>query len=81
MRTETPISAFGRQTQRMTTAAAAELTVTGEHISRYRERVAVIARTLSSGDHDDIVAALFEAERALRTAGRAVDRATKLLSA
>lgn len=71
---------FPRQTLAMTTSAAAELSVTGEHLSRYRDRVTAIARTLSGGDHDDIVAALFEAERALRTAERAVGRATKLLS-
>ncbi|MEK7425331.1 MAG: hypothetical protein AAB131_15990 [Actinomycetota bacterium] len=66
----------------MTASAAAELSATLEHVSRYRERVAVIARSLSApdaGDHHDVVAALFEAERSLRTAARAVERATKML--
>jgi hypothetical protein len=67
----------------MSTAAVAELSVTAEHVLRYRERVAAIAHSLAApggGDHHDVVAALFEAERALRTAARAVERATKLLS-
>ena len=77
------VSAAGpRHTQVMTSSAAAELSVIGEHLARYRERAAAIARTLSAGardDNGDVVAALFEAERALRTAERAIDRSTRLL--
>ena len=63
----------------MSTSAAAELAVTAEHVERYRERVAAIARPLAGGNNDDAIAAIFEAERALRTAHRQLDRAARLL--
>jgi hypothetical protein len=63
----------------MSTSTAAELTVIAEHVSRYRERIASLVAPLSGGDHDDVVAAIVEAERSLRTAHRAIDRAAKLV--
>ena len=60
--------------------AAAELSVASDHVERYRERVAALVTPLLDGDHDDAVSAMFEAERALRTAVRSLDRAVKLLS-
>lgn len=65
----------------MSASTAAELTITAEHVERYRERVAALARPLAGGSHDDAVAAMFEAERSLRSAARALERATKLLAA
>jgi hypothetical protein len=63
----------------MSTAVAAELSVTAEHVARYRERVAALVQPLLGGDHDDAISAMFEAERALRTAQRLLDRASGLL--
>ena len=67
------------QTAPMSATAAAELTVTAEHVSRYRERIAALVPQLQDGEHDDAVAAIYEAERALRSAHRSLDRASKLL--
>jgi len=57
---------------------AAELAVMAEGTARYQERVA----ELRSGDlgeqHDDLVSAIHEAERALRTAQRALMRANRI---
>lgn len=63
----------------MSATVAAELTVTAEHVSRYRERIAGLVPQLKDGEHDDVVAAIYEAERSLRAAHRALDRAAKLL--
>jgi hypothetical protein len=65
----------------MSMSAAAELSVTAEHVERYRERVAALAQPLLDGHHDDAVATMFEAERALRTAHRLLDRAATMLRA
>lgn len=65
----------------MTASVSAELSVTAEHVDRYRQRVAGLATPLIGGAHDDAVAAIFEAERALRTAQRMLERAVKLLDA
>ena len=56
---------------------AAELAVMAEGTDRYRDRVADLARHNLS-EHDDLVSAIHEAERALRTAQRALTRANKL---
>ena len=63
----------------MSATAAAELAVTADHVERYRQRLADLARPLQSGNNDDAVAAIYEAERALRTAHRQLDRAARLL--
>jgi len=57
----------------------AELSVAADHVDRYRERVAGLVQPLLGGSHDDAIAAMYEAERALRTASRALERAAKLL--
>ena len=62
----------------MSASIAAELSVTADHIDRYRDRVAM-ASALAGGNHDDAVAAIYEAERALRTAHRLLDRASNLI--
>jgi hypothetical protein len=58
---------------------AAELSVTAEHVERYRERIAALAQPLLDGRHEDAVATMFEAERSLRTAHRLLDRASAML--
>lgn len=63
-----------------TATAAAELSVAADHVETYRERVAALAMPLQGGNHDDVVAAMFEAERALRSASRSLDRAVRLLN-
>ncbi|MEI6495536.1 MAG: hypothetical protein WCO88_02615 [Actinomycetota bacterium] len=63
----------------MSASIAAELAVTADHLSRYRERIAAMATTLGSGRNDDAVAAIYEAERSLRTAHRLLERAASLL--
>ena len=63
----------------MSTSTAAELAVAADHVERYRERVASLVTPLQGGDHDDVVAAMYEAERALRSASRSLDRAVRLL--
>ncbi len=63
----------------MSASIAAELSVTADHIDRYRDRVAAMASALAGGNHDDAVAAIYEAERALRTAHRLLDRASNLI--
>lgn len=65
----------------MTTSAEAELSVIADQLERYRERVTGVVPQLRSTEHahDDAIAALFEAERSLRSAHRALERATRLL--
>lgn len=64
----------------MTSSAEAELSAIADQLERYRERVVALVPSLRGGNHDDVIAALFEAERSLRSAGRAIDRAGRLLS-
>ena len=56
---------------------AAELAVMAEGTDRYRDRVDALARR-NLAEHDDLVSAIHEAERALRVAQRALVRAHKL---
>lgn len=63
-----------------TDSAAAELAVLADHAERSRQRVADLAGPAArSGRCDDAVAAMYEAERALRSAVRQLERATGLL--
>lgn len=64
----------------MSATAAAELAVTADHLERYRDRVAAVATSLKGGPHDDAIAAIYEAERSLRTAHRMLTRAASLLA-
>ena len=63
----------------MSDTAAAELAVTADHLERYRERIAGVATSLKGGPPDDAIAAIYEAERSLRTANRLLTRAASLL--
>lgn len=57
---------------------AAELSVISEGTDRYAERVAELASGRIDGEHDDLLSAVHEAERALRVAHRALSRAQRL---
>lgn len=59
---------------------AAELSVMSEGTARYQERVAELRTRITGDEHDDVVAAIHEAERALRTAHRALTRAHRFAS-
>jgi hypothetical protein len=61
-----------------TSATAAELSAAAEAIAAYQRRVADLAGPHLGTEHDDLVAAIYEAERALRTTERLLQRAVKL---
>lgn len=61
----------------MTESARAELGAAAEAIAGYRRRVGGLAANVDDGRHDDLVAAIYEAERHLGIAERAVRRAIK----
>jgi hypothetical protein len=49
-----------------------------DHLERYHEEVGAMLPTYVAADRNDVVSALVEAERALRTAARLVRRAGTL---
>lgn len=57
---------------------AAELAVMAEGTARYQERVAELRSGNLGEQHDDLVSAIHEAERALRMAQRALMRANRM---
>lgn len=57
---------------------AAVLAVINDHVDRYRDEIAHLASGLQQEQEADLVSAIYEAERALRSAGRSLRRATKL---
>lgn len=59
-------------------ATGAELSAAAEAIAAYQRRVAALAGPHLGSDREDLVAAIYEAERALRTAERHLQRAVKL---
>jgi hypothetical protein len=59
-------------------ATVAELSAAAEAIAGYQRRVAALAGPHLGTEHDDLVAAIYEAERALRTAERLLQRAAKV---
>jgi hypothetical protein len=61
----------------MPSSLHAQLSVIAEHVGRYRTEVADLAGGVSDPDAP-VVAALYEAERALRSAARAVEQARSL---
>jgi len=61
-------------------STAAELATLAETVGRSRQRVAGLAEPYLGTEREDIVAAVYEAERQLRGAERALQRALKLLS-
>ena len=62
-----------------TASAAAELAVMADTIERHRERVASLATPFLGTERDDVVTSIFEAERQLQIAARALRRALKSL--
>lgn len=61
----------------MTASISAELNAAVDAINRYRTRVAALLETVGP-DHEDLVSAMYEAERALVNAERLLARAEKL---
>lgn len=65
----------------MRTTAAAELAAAADAVGTYRRRVADLVGPSLGPHQDDLVAAIYEAERALRTAERTLQRARKVADA
>jgi hypothetical protein len=59
-------------------ATAAELSAAAEAIATYQRRVADLVAPHLGSEREDLVAAIYEAERALRTAERLLQRAAKV---
>ena len=64
----------------MTASTAAELTSIADAVARYRDRVASLAEPYLGTDREDVVTAVYEVERQLRSAERALQRALKTVS-
>ena len=64
----------------MSTVAAtvAELSAAAEAVAGYQRRVAALAGPHLGTEREDLVMAIYEAERALRSAERLLQRAVKL---
>lgn len=60
-----------------TDSTATELATIADNIGQYRARVASLAERHVGTDRDDLVAAIHEAERQLRSAERGLARAIK----
>ena len=60
-----------------TESTAAELSAIADNVAQYRSRVAGLAEPWVGTDRDDVVGALHEAERQLRTAERSLVRAIR----
>jgi hypothetical protein len=56
----------------------ANLVVITDRVERSREEVGRLAEGLNLDQHADLIAAIYEAERALRSAARALTRATRI---
>jgi hypothetical protein len=63
-----------------TDATAAELSAAVDAIASYQRRVSDLARPYLGTERDDLVAAIYEAERSLRSAERQLQRALRLAS-
>jgi hypothetical protein len=57
---------------------AAELSAAAEVIASYQRRISDLALPHVGTERDDLVTAIYEAERSLRTAERLLQRAVKL---
>lgn len=60
-----------------TESTAAELASIADHVEQYRRRVAALAEPYAGSDREDLVVAIHEAERLLRSAGRGLERAIR----
>ena len=61
------------------TSTAADHAAVADTVERSRERVARLADPYLGTEREDVVAAIYEAERQLRSAERGLRRALKLL--
>ena len=68
----------GGETGRVSSFSAAEVGSIADGIDMYRSRVAGLTEPLVGTSNEDLISALHEAERALRTAHRAMRHALKL---
>jgi hypothetical protein len=62
-------------------SAAAELTALTDTLERSRDRIAQLAEPYLGTEREDVVSAIYEAERALLGAVRALHRALKVVQA
>ena len=67
-----------RQTVEMASNPSATLAVISDHVDRYHEQIGDLLPQYQVTDQADMINALVEAERALRTAARLVRKAAKL---
>jgi hypothetical protein len=67
-----------RQTVEMPSNPSATLAVISDHVDRYHEQIGDLLPQYQTTDQADMINALVEAERALRTAARLVRKAAKL---
>jgi hypothetical protein len=58
-------------------AFSAELSALEEHLSRCRDRIEGLITPLRSSEREDILSPLYESERLLRSAERAISRAER----
>ncbi|MDX2378416.1 MAG: hypothetical protein QNM02_01495 [Acidimicrobiia bacterium] len=59
-------------------SASAELAAIADNVDQYRQRVGGLADRFAGSDRDDLVTAIHEAERLLRSAERGLIRAIRL---
>ena len=59
---------------------AAELSSLVTTLTELERRLGELGQAYEASDHDDVVAALFDAERTVRAAARSVERARKGLA-
>ena len=62
----------------MPSSVDARLSVIADHVGRYRDEIAEIAGAPDLSTSEDLVRALYEAERALRSATRAIGLARSM---
>jgi hypothetical protein len=62
----------------MSSSPHAEISVITDGLDRYRSRIVSLAEPLIGTPAEDLMAALYEAERSLKNASRALERAQKL---
>lgn len=59
-------------------STAAELASIADNVEQYRRRVGTLAERFAGSDRDDVMAAIHEAERLLRSAERGLLRALRI---
>ena len=63
-----------------TESTAAELAAIADNVAQYRSRVGNLAEPFVGTERDDVVTAIHEAERQLRSAERTLIRALRVMS-